>query len=112
MHQWQHLHAALALMRGGKGLKSRACLVRVFDAANEGDLLAWAWGALGTLLRSDDLSEISPAEVQRIFEHAQKIVNSSVVSAFAYDVLGPFSVFALLSSPEFNACMSCWFLYA
>ena len=110
--QWQHLHAALALMRGGKGLKSRACLVHVFAAASEGDLLAWAWGALGTLLRSDDLSEISPAEVQRIFEHAQKIVNSSVVSAFAYDVLGPFSVSALLSSPEFNACMSCWFLYA
>ena len=100
--QWQHLHAALALMRGGKGLKSRACLVHVFAAASEGDLLAWAWGALGTLLLSD-----RPTEGQRILGHAQKIVNNSVVSAFAYDVLGPFSVSALLSSPEFNACMSC-----
>ena len=79
----QHLHAALSLTRGGHGAKARACLGRLFKA---GEGSAWAWGALGELLRLEGSSDASA-----VFAEAARAAGPVVPQTY-YDILGPFSV--------------------
>jgi hypothetical protein len=89
----QYVHATLSLLRAGNGTKARACLAHVFQAARAeraGDSLAWAWGALGELIRVEGAPA---AHVEALFERAAgEGPGTGVMPPFSFDILGPFSV--------------------
>ena len=84
----QYVHAALSLTRGGHGTKARACLGHVFKSGGKGS--AWAWGALGELLRFEGADD-APAVAEAVFAEAAR-AGGPVVPHIYYDILGPFSV--------------------